>query len=121
MLRSYFAVLVLVCLGCELACAAEAPPPPAPARHVAVALGPDTTVITAPLNPDGTPNYLAAINARLATGVTAENNAAVMLLQAMGPDAIFKREARAKIYAALHLASLPEEGPYFTDLARYAR
>ena len=35
----------------------------------------ETTIITEPLRSDGTPDYVAAINARYSKGVTPENNA----------------------------------------------
>src|ERR1043166_6416209 len=34
----------------------------------------DTTCITAPLKPDGTPDYIAALNAQFSAGVTPQNN-----------------------------------------------
>ena len=47
----------------------------------AFTLGKDTTVITEPLHPDGTVNYIPALNALLSQGVTNDNNAALLLLQ----------------------------------------
>ena len=44
--------------------------------------GYDTTRITAPLQPDGSIDYLLAVDNRMSAGVTPENNAAVLLLQA---------------------------------------
>ncbi|MCL2640980.1 MAG: hypothetical protein FWD53_09065, partial [Phycisphaerales bacterium] len=47
----------------------------------------DTTRITAPLNPQGYPDYLAALNTQLSQGITPpknENNAAPLLLQIVG-------------------------------------
>jgi hypothetical protein len=46
----------------------------------------ETTYILGPLNADGTPNYVAYLDAKCAQGVTAENNAAPLLLRAFGPD-----------------------------------
>lgn len=43
-------------------------------------ISPETTHITAPLTPDGRPDYVAAFNAICSEGVTAENNAAPMLM-----------------------------------------
>lgn len=43
--------------------------------------GYDTTRITAPLQPDGSIDYLLAVDNRMSAGVTPENNAAVLLLQ----------------------------------------
>lgn len=47
-------------------------------------IGVNTTRITSPLSPEGYPDYLAAINAKHAEGVTVENNAAIPLWQALG-------------------------------------
>jgi hypothetical protein len=44
----------------------------------------DTTRITSPIEPNGCPDYLAALNTQLATGVTPDNNAAPLLLQITG-------------------------------------
>jgi hypothetical protein len=53
-------------------------------RHIDV--GPDTTRITAPLNAYGTPNYLAFLNETYSAGVTPENNAAPLLIEAVGTE-----------------------------------
>ena len=46
-----------------------------------------TTYITEPLGRDGLPDYVAYINRQqLSEGVTPENNAAVLIWQAVGPD-----------------------------------
>jgi hypothetical protein len=51
-------------------------------RHIAISQ--ETTALTTLLSPDGTPDYLAAINARQSQGVTRENNAAIPLLDIFG-------------------------------------
>ncbi len=57
-------------------------PTPAPALVFAK----DTTFITEPLRPDGTPDYVAYLNRESSQGVTADNNAAVLLVKALGPE-----------------------------------
>jgi hypothetical protein len=52
-------------------------------RHITIA--PDTTRITTPLRPDGTPDYLQSINTAAAAGVTPDNNAAIPLVRILGP------------------------------------
>src|SRR5687768_8112036 len=47
-----------------------------------------TTFIEEPLRPDGYPDYIEALNARMSEGVTPENNAAVLLMRAIGPKDI---------------------------------
>ena len=51
----------------------------APVEPLAVSR--ETTWITEPLRPDGTPDYPAWLTRRYAAGVTSENNAAIVLLQ----------------------------------------
>lgn len=55
-----------------------------PTGQIELRVSPETTVVTGPLNPDGTVDYVAAFNAELSQGVTPENNAAVLLLRALG-------------------------------------
>src|SRR5215470_12291411 len=51
-----------------------------------VLIGTDTTRIVQPLGPDGYPDYFAALDSRSRRGVLADDNAAVLLIQAFGPD-----------------------------------
>jgi beta-lactamase regulating signal transducer with metallopeptidase domain len=44
----------------------------------------ETTIITEPLNADGTPNYVGALNARLSEDVTPENNGFAWWLEIVG-------------------------------------
>jgi hypothetical protein len=52
-------------------------------RHIT--LSPQTTVITSPLKPDGTPDYLQYLNDRAKKGVTLENNAFIPFLEIATP------------------------------------
>ena len=52
-------------------------------RHITVS--PETTHITSPLKPDGMPDYVRYIQDHASAGITAENNAAVILQKALGP------------------------------------
>src|SRR5712691_6035186 len=45
----------------------------------------ETTYITEPLDKHGYPDYVTALNQRLSQGVTPENNANVLIWQALGP------------------------------------
>ncbi|HVX85189.1 MAG TPA: hypothetical protein VH253_10430 [Phycisphaerae bacterium] len=58
-------------------------------------VGAETTVISGPMWDDGTLDYVGAINARLSKGVTAENNAAVVLLGVFAPVGKTKEELAA--------------------------
>ena len=51
-----------------------------PATHPVFTIGKETTVVNGPLKPDGTIDYIPAINALLAKGVKNEDNAAIPLL-----------------------------------------
>ena len=74
----------------------------------------ETTWVTEPLRADGTVDYFEAVNQFFGKGVTPENNACVLLYQAMGPspspegsrqpDAFFRR---------MGVEPLPENGKYF--------
>jgi hypothetical protein len=50
-----------------------------------ITLGPETTRITGPLTAEGFPDYAAWLNSRYGEGVTAENNAAPLLIDVLGP------------------------------------
>ncbi len=50
-----------------------------------ITVSPETTLYTEPLRPDGTVDYLSAVNAVAAEGVTPERNLAVELLAVLGP------------------------------------
>ncbi|HVS72189.1 MAG TPA: hypothetical protein VHQ47_13115 [Phycisphaerae bacterium] len=58
-------------------------------------VGAETTVINGPMWDDGTLDYVGAINERLSKGVTAENNAAVVLLGVFAPVGKTKEELAA--------------------------
>lgn len=75
----------------------------------------ETTYLTEPLRADGFPDYVAALNERAGRGVTAENNASVLLWQALGPGRI-KTEARGKFFEMLGVPQPPEKGTYFVEL-----
>ena len=72
----------------------------------------EITVITAPLRPDGFPDYLAALNERYGKGVTPDNNAAVLIWRAVGPKDV-KEELRPEFFRRLGIEPLPVDGTYF--------
>ncbi len=55
-----------------------------PTGPVRIIISRETTYIDGPLNPDGTVNYVAYLDAKYSDGVTPENNAAPLLLRAFG-------------------------------------
>ena len=80
----------------------------------------ETTRLLGPLNADGTVNYVAASNEMYGQGVTPDNNAAVLLLQAMGPEALYP-PVRARTFELLGMDPLRAEGDYFVRLDDYAK
>lgn len=80
--------------------------------EVQLEIGPDTTVIDGPVNPDGTLNYLAYLNQKLSEGVTPENNFAVDVALSMPPDAWPNREYQQQVYAWLKIDA-PDESLIF--------
>jgi hypothetical protein len=84
-----------------------------------IRISPETTVVTGPLRPDGSVDYFAVINERMSEGVTPENNAAVLLVQAIGPGAL---EGTAdEVYYRLGLALPPPEAPRLIDSNEFGR
>jgi hypothetical protein len=64
----------------------------------------ETTYFTGPLKPDGSIDFVAAINAHFAEGVTAENNAARVIIPLMDPQGTFGIPGRReKILSAMGL------------------
>lgn len=80
--------------------------------EVKLEIGPDTTVIDGPLNPDGTINYLAYLNQKLSEGVTPENNFAVDVAMVMPPDVWPSQTFRERLFEGLGVP-MPDDGPYF--------
>jgi hypothetical protein len=80
-------------------------------------VSPETTVITQPLRPDGSVDYVAAINERQSEGVTPENNGFVLWLKVIGADALPQstREQTLKMCGAHGLRNIH---PIFKDYGR---
>jgi len=70
-------------------------------RDVDIVVGYGTTRIDGPLNPDGTVDYVAALNERCGKGITAQNNAALPLIQAFGAEVFLGEAIRDKTLAIL--------------------
>src|SRR5260370_4917753 len=76
-------------------------------------VSPETTYITEPLDKDGYPDYVTALNQRLSQGVTPENNANVLIWQALGPHMQGERRPAADYFNRLGIETLPAQGDYF--------
>lgn len=91
--------------------------PPAEGR-LPITISKEATYITEPLRPDGYPDYLAALNQEASKGVTPENNAVVLLMQAFGPGVIEPR-CRDRFFKLLGIDALLEEGEYFVNFVDF--
>src|SRR5262245_62586544 len=81
-------------------------------RKPPVLIGTDTTRIVQPLRPDGYPDYFAALDNHCRRGVTTDGNAAVLLVQAFGPDLI-PQEICGDYFKSLGIQPLAPVGDYF--------
>ena len=71
----------------------------------------ETTYLTEPVV-NGQVDYVAALNEEGSQGITPENNAVVLLIQAVGPRDI-PVASRGEYFERLGIAVLPETGDYF--------
>lgn len=115
-----FRTSCLVGLLCCAAAIAGETPASAPAGKIAFTVGKDTTFVSGPLNSDGTINYVAAYNEIYGKGVTPENNAAVLILRAVGPKGCLDERHLSPLLKALGMSDLPAEGEYFVRYPRPA-
>ena len=74
----------------------------------------ETTYILGPVNADGTVNYVAYLDAKASEGVTKENNAAILLIQALGPNLI-NEPIRERTFECLGIEPPGEDGQYFVS------
>lgn len=101
---------LLLCAG------ADDKPPPAN-----LPLGRDTTFVTGPLDKQGYIDYEAALNAELSKGVTPENNANALLIQALGPAPEGGDGLPPEYFKWLDIAIPPKDGDYFISSGKYLR
>lgn len=83
-------------------------------RHFTIS--PETTYISGPLNDDGTINYVAALNEMMSKGVTRENNAAPLLIQAWGADEMIRLGVHDKVFQILQMVPVTATGARGPDL-----
>ena len=76
-----------------------------------IPVGFDTTRITSPTGADGTIDYVAALDVESSRGVTADNNAIPLLIEAFGP-AILLPKVKDAVAERLHMPLPPNDGPY---------
>jgi hypothetical protein len=81
-------------------------------------LGRDTTFVIGPLDKNGDIDYEVALNAELSKGVTAANNANVLLIRAFGPKPEGSDMPPA-YYRWLECELPPANGDYLIDIYRF--
>lgn len=110
------ALLVL----CLTATAQEKKTDPAKKPTGRFTISKETTYVTGPVDKDGYIDYAAALNERLKQGVTPENNANVLLWQAIGPH---PRGVTMppEFFKMLGMEAPPEKGEYFIALNDYLK
>lgn len=84
-----------------------------------VTISKETTRLTEPLRADGYVDYIAALNQHCSQGVTPDNNAAVLMIQALGPREL-PPEIREQYFKMLGIPPLPEDGQYLVAYDEYA-
>jgi hypothetical protein len=78
----------------------------------------ETTYITEPLQADGYPDYCKALNRQYSEGVTPDNNAAVLLWQAIGPNigpTEFDKDLPPEYFRLLGMDVPPKDGTYYLE------
>jgi RNA polymerase sigma factor (sigma-70 family) len=83
-------------------------------------LGKATTYVTGPLNDDGYIDYETALNERLVKGITPENNANVLLWQAIRPHPL-GMTMPAEYFRWLKMPEPAERGDYFIGPGQYGQ
>jgi hypothetical protein len=81
--------------------------------------GYDTTRITSPTLPDGSVDYLTAAEDYFGRGVTPENNAAPLIIEALGRAALPKNQPPDGVTDRLGMAHVPEQGDHFVTYEDY--
>ena len=105
-------------LICSVAVADESTTTVAKPKPV-ITISAETTRITGPLDDEGYVDYVAALNQSMSKGVTTENNAVVLLWQALGPAEV-SEEIREPFFEMLGIDAPPEKGEYFVTFWKFS-
>src|ERR1043166_7436359 len=81
-------------------------------------VGKEKTYITEPLDADGFPDHVAALNERMRKGVTPDNNANVLLCKAFGPRPEGTK-LPARNYEWMGIREPAEKGSYFVSAREF--
>jgi hypothetical protein len=86
--------------------------------HSTYTISPETTYVTEPLDAEGYVDYPTALNERLSKGISPENNANVLIWQALGPRPEGKLMSH-EYFEWLRIDQPPEEGEYLIPWQKY--
>lgn len=84
-----------------------------------ITISKETTWATEPLRADGTVDYLEAVNRLFSKDVTPENNACVLLYQAMGPSPEGGNRQPDRFFQLMGVTPISDEGKYFQGLGKW--
>src|SRR5260370_14512083 len=115
MIRVLLVLAILAALPLEIP--AQNPDKSAAKPKAKFTIRKETTYVTGPLDADGYIDYAAARNERLGKGVTPENNANVLLWQAIGPKPEGK-PVPAEFIRLMGMPPPPEQGEYFVPWSK---
>jgi hypothetical protein len=79
----------------------------------------ETTYVTEPIDSDGYVDYVSALNQQLSRGVTPENNANVLIWQALGPHPEKGHDVQPGYFDRLGIKEPPENGHYLSSFQDY--
>src|SRR5579864_7935038 len=88
--------------------------------HGKFTISKETTYITEPLDKDGYPDYVTALNTKMCTGVSPQKDSISLLWKAIGPRPdgwLVPKE----YFRWLEIEAPPEKGEYFVDLKHYLK
>ncbi len=121
-MRIRAAIVTVMLLSSSVCRAADEDATPTPELTKAgIKLSKETTYFVEPLREDGTVDYVAAFNKRLSEGVTPENNAAVLIWQAIGYRKDMSEKFNERAAERLGIDSLPKEGPVLLGIDEFLR
>jgi hypothetical protein len=87
-----------------------------------ITISKETTFATGPVGKDGYVDYTAALNMHWRFGVTAANNANVLIWQAFGPfPEGGTKGMRAEFFQWMAIKSPPKKGPYYISLFPFVK
>jgi hypothetical protein len=81
----------------------------------------ETTYVTGPLDKHGYVDYVTALNERLRKDITPENNANVLIWQALGPRPQGGKGMPAEYFQWLGIEAPPEQGEYLVSWTKYLK